>query len=98
MRGLIGIGVGLPAPTTKPAPTAPPTTTSTPGAPQSAAVAAGAAVWAADGCINCHSVSEVETQSGGDISGINSTHSGGPFANGPLTAAQIQQLAAFINN
>jgi hypothetical protein len=29
---------------------------------------------------------------------INSTHTGGAFANGPLTADQISALAAFVNS
>ena len=106
MKGLIGIGVGLATPrapattTTKPATTTPATTTtttSTPSIPLTGAAAAGAAIWAAGGCSDCHSVSEVETQSGGNITlSLNQTHSGGPFANGPLNATQMQQLAAFL--
>jgi uncharacterized cupredoxin-like copper-binding protein len=100
MKGLIGVGVSLATATAQTtAPTTATTTTSTPSVGLTGAAAAGAAIWAAGGCINCHSVSEVETQSGGNITlSLNQTHSGGPFTNGPLTATQMQQLAAFLSS
>ena len=112
MKGLIGVGVSLggttPSPTTTPASTvktstATPTTTTattTPAATttSSSDAAAGAAVWSAGECSTCHTVGAVQAASGGTISpALNSSHTGGPFPNGPLSATQIQQLQAFIN-
>lgn len=61
------------------------------------AAAEGQAVWNDNGCSDCHSLAEVEAASGGNVSpDLNSSHSGGPFPNGPLSATQISQLAAYV--
>jgi len=99
MKGLLGVGVKLPkASATKPtAPaTAAPSPSPSPSPAPSGDTVAGAALWDSLGCSNCHSVSEV--QAAGTVSAsLNATHTGGPFPNGPLTAAQIDALAKFVN-
>ena len=118
MKGLLGIGVNLPAKATAAAPT---TTTPSSTAPSStgpattgsattgpaatttspattAAAALGAALWQNDGCSDCHTVAEAAAAAGGNIDpSLNSTHPGGPFPDGPLSATQISELAAYIS-
>ena len=48
------------------------------------------------GCSSCHAIAQVRA-AGTVTAALNSTHSGGPFPNGPLSSSQIQQLAAFVN-
>ena len=105
MKGLIGIGVALPKQTpstpvtTTPKTTAPASTTpspATPSTPLSGDSAAGSALFDNLGCSSCHAIAQVRA-AGTVTAALNSTHSGGPFPNGPLSSSQIQQLAAFVN-
>jgi uncharacterized cupredoxin-like copper-binding protein len=101
MRGLVGIGVKLatgvkvtPTPaTTTPTATTPTSTTPAPG---SGDTGTGAALFVSLGCGTCHSLSAVKA-AGAVTPSINTTHSGGGFPQGPLTAAQISALAAYVN-
>jgi uncharacterized cupredoxin-like copper-binding protein len=109
MKGLIGIGVPVPkptpattgkTPTPAPTPATPPTTTTAPptAAPPTTApagdAAAGAAVWLSAGCSGCHTAAEVRSGVGPNLNLIHP----GPFANGPLTPAQISDLVAYLNS
>ncbi len=102
MRGLIGIGVRLstgPTVTPTPASTTPaatPTSTS-PSTPLTGDAATGAALFTSLGCSTCHSIAAVKA-AGTVTPSINATHTGGPFTNGALTTAQINALAAYVNN
>jgi plastocyanin len=102
MKGLIGIGVtltgaapgGSTATSTTPAAGGPTTTTTTAA---SGSGTSGAALFVSLGCSSCHSAAAAHA-AGTVTSSINSTHTGGSFPNGPLTADQISALAAFVNN
>jgi len=111
MKGLIRIGTTTATTTPKTTTTAKTTTTPTPSpsptpspapapsTPLTGAAAAGETVWDTDGCSSCHSLSDVQAASGGNVSpDLNSTHTGGPFPDGPLTATQISEIAAYVGS
>jgi uncharacterized cupredoxin-like copper-binding protein len=86
-----------PSTPSSPATPSTPSAPSTPSVPDSGAggnVAAGAAVWASAGCGSCHSFGSVKGNTGPDLNLIHP----GPFDNGPLTAAQIRDLIAFLSS
>jgi plastocyanin len=101
MKGLIGIGVpltgaapgGSTAPSTTPAPGGSTSTTTT----ATGSGTSGAALFVSLGCSSCHSAAAAHA-AGTVTPSINSTHTGGTFPNGPLTADQISALAAYVNN
>jgi plastocyanin len=103
MKGLIGIGVtlsgGSPGQTTTPSTsgTTPaaggsPTTTTATGSGSS-----GASLFVSLGCSSCHSAAAAHA-AGVLAPGINTSHTGGAFPQGPLTTDQINALAAYVNN
>ena len=104
MKGLIGMGWGFSAPkpaTTTPAtskPTTPstPATTTPPSNGLTGAAAAGAALFESGGCCSCHALAQVRA-AGTVTPSLNATHSGGSFTSGPLSAQQLNDLAAYIN-
>ena len=103
MKGLIGIGVtlsgGTPGKTATPATggTTPATGGSSPTTTATGSGSSGAALFVSLGCSSCHSAAAAHA-AGTVTPTINSTHTGGAFTNGPLTADQISALAAYVNN
>lgn len=61
--------------------------------------AAGQRLFQSEGCTSCHDIGQVAAASNGNVSAdLNSTHTGGPFPGGPLTAAQVAEIAAYVRS